>query len=175
MIFREATHKDISSIAHLHALSWQQNYSQVLSANYLNDNVFNDRIDIWRLRLNQPKTNQFVLLAENNGVLCGFICIYGHHHCKYGTIIDNLHVDSESKGKGLGTALIKAGATWAYQHFSESSIYLEVLQNNIKARGFYESLGANNIAQKVWHTPCGNKINEYIYHWQDIENLINQC
>jgi len=174
---RIATLEDLDNIAHLHATSWQENYHQVLAESYLKKDVFEDRLAIWTERLNNPVENQLVLLVEkkkdnNNNVFCGFICVFGAHHQQYGTIIDNLHITSDSKGKGLGTQLISAAAQWADEHYQQTGIYLEVLECNHKARGFYESLGARNDATAYWFTPCENKVKEFIYAWSTPKELI---
>jgi len=176
MNFRIATLDDLANIAHLHAISWQENYHSVLAASYLNEMVFKERLQLWAERLNNPLENQWVFVAEEEKgektLFCGFICVYGDHHERYGTIIDNLHVSASYKGKGLGTQLMVAAAQWAYQYYPKTSLYLEVLECNHKARGFYEALGAKNEAVGYWQTPCGNKVKEFIYIWPTAQKLI---
>ncbi len=178
MNLRYADIGDIENIAHLHATSWQENYHEVLDVEYLKKNVFKDRLAIWNERLNNPIKNQLVLVMEQRGVdnittFYGFICAYGGHHVSYGTIIDNLHIVAEYKGQKLGTQLISAAAKWAYKHYKNVGIYLEVLECNNKARGFYQSLGAKNEATAYWHTPCKNNVKEFIYTWSTPEALIS--
>jgi ribosomal protein S18 acetylase RimI-like enzyme len=177
MNLRIATLDDLNNIAHLHATSWQENYHDVLGASYLKEDVFNDRLAIWTERLNNRIENQLVLLveqiqADKKRIFCGFICVYGDHHHQYGTIIDNLHISGDSKGKGLGTQLISAAGKWANEHYQHAGIYLEVLECNHKARGFYEALGATNEAVAYWNTPCRNKVKEFIYAWSSPKELI---
>ncbi|MDX2319581.1 MAG: GNAT family N-acetyltransferase [Moritella sp.] len=174
MILREASLKDLSDIAALHAQSWRENYSGALSAEYLNEHVSSDRTKIWTERLTNPSFNQYVLIAEDDGVLCGFVCVYGAKHPKYGTIIDNLHVNSSIKGQGLGTTLLIAAAKWAATNYKDHDLHLEVLELNENAIKFYKSLGGRNIALSYWDTPCGNKVKEFIYSWGTPEVLANQ-
>jgi len=173
MTIREANLKDLENIAGLHAQSWRDNYHSVLSAEYLNNRVFSEREVIWRARLSNPQSNQMVFVAETEDTFCGFICVLGANHPKYGTIIDNLHVKSSSKGQGTGSSLLAAAASWAIANYSGHHLYLEVLACNSKAIGFYESRGAQNIATAYWHTPCDNKVKEFIYSWGPAENLMN--
>jgi ribosomal protein S18 acetylase RimI-like enzyme len=165
MIIRKACLDDLSSIANLHAQSWRDNYRDVLSEEYLEKIVFTDRQAVWTSRLNNPLTNQLVLVAEIDDHICGFICAFGDNHPTFGTIIDNLHVKSGNKGKGVGRQLLAAAASWAATHYKSTDLYLEVLESNTKAIGFYESLGAKNIGSSYWHTPCGNQTKEFIYSW----------
>lgn len=173
MLLRPASKQDIAAIAALHALSWQQNYHEVLSKQYLKDKVLDDRLSIWTARLTEPAEDQYVLVAENEGTLCGFICLYANKHNEYGTLIDNLHVHSDVKGKGIGTLLLNAGMSWAAQRHKEAGMYLEVLAPNVKAIAFYQARGAKKLTSGYWHTPCGNKVKEYIYHWVSVPELIN--
>lgn len=174
MIFREANLKDLSNIAALHAQSWCENYSDVLSDEYLNKEVYDDRTKVWTDRLTMPSNNQFILVAEIDSILCGFICAFGAKHTDFGTIIDNLHVKSNIKGKGIGTKLLIEAAKWAVNNYKNDDLYLEVLEGNIKAIKFYESLGAKNIDISYWKTPCGNKVKEFIYSWGSPEALANK-
>ena len=125
-------------------------------------------IDVWVLFV--PLFACFVLCCD----FCGFVCVYGAKHPKFGTIIDNLHVNSDVKGKGIGTKLLVSAATWAVSHYKTDNLYLEVLECNSKAIGFYETLGGKNIDIAYWHTPCGNKVKEFIYSWGLPENLANK-
>jgi len=47
MVLRKSIEKDISGIANLHALSWQENYNEVLSKNYLEHKVLDERLGVW--------------------------------------------------------------------------------------------------------------------------------
>ncbi len=174
MILREANFKDLSNIAELHAESWRENYSEVLSHTYLNVDVYADRTKIWTERLTAPSENQYILIAEIDHVFCGFVCVFGANNPKFGTIIDNLHVKSDIKGKGIGTRLIVEAAGWAMRNYKKDDLYLEVLEVNTNAITFYEYIGGKNIDTAYWHTPCGNQVKEYIYSWGLPENLVNK-
>ncbi|KGJ90931.1 GNAT family N-acetyltransferase [Colwellia psychrerythraea] len=171
MIIREATLDDLINIAGLHAQSWRDNYHPVLSADYLNDKVFSEREAVWTQRLTSPESNQLVLVAELGTTFCGFICVLGANHPKYGTIIDNLHVKVGGKGQGTGSRLLAAAASWSMANYSDHDLYLEVLECNNNAIGFYEAKGAKNLATAYWHTPCDNKVKEFIYSWGRPDNL----
>ena len=173
MVIRQASLVDLQHIAALHAKSWQENYHTVLSAQYLEELVHNERLELWTKRLTAPKDNQCVLVIEVEGNFSGFICVYGGNHLEYGSIIDNLHIVSKIKGQGLGSALIKAATEWLATNYSTQGIYLEVLECNTNAIGFYQSLSGENIDTAYWRTPCGNKAKEFIYRWKTPERLIS--
>ena len=171
VIIREAHLGDLANIAQLHAQSWRDNYHPILSSDYLDKKVFAEREAVWTARFNKPQSNQLVLVAELAGVFCGFICVLGATHPEYGTIIDNLHVKASSKGQGTGSRLLAAAASWSMANYSGHDLYLEVLECNSRAIGFYQAKGAKNIATAYWHTPCDNKVKEFIYSWGDPDNL----
>ncbi|MCV2883762.1 GNAT family N-acetyltransferase [Aestuariibacter sp. AA17] len=173
MEFRQATVTDISNIAKLHARSWRETYSDALSATFLQHEVEKNRENTWIKRLTTPEPNQRVIVAELDGVFCGFICAFGGKHPTNGTIIDNLHVYSEYKGKGIGTKLLHLAALWAKENYPTHGIYLEVLKSNPNAIRFYESLGGKRAGEAIWNTPCGNSVSEYVYRWDTPDTLTN--
>ncbi|CAM4300648.1 GNAT family N-acetyltransferase [Pseudoalteromonas byunsanensis] len=172
MFIRAATANDLHDIAQLHAKSWQENYTEVLSSDYLAHRVIEERTQLWADRLTAPSDNQLVLIAQLNGVFSGFICVFGDKHPQFGSIIDNLHVTSDAKGKGIGTQLLSSAAKWVHTHYKDLGVYLEVLECNPKAIGFYEALGGQKRSEGYWHTPCGNKAKEFIYTWKGPSTLI---
>ena len=61
---RIAQQEDSVAIAAVHAASWRGSYRGILSDKYLNDELESERLSIWKQRLEFPKTNQYVTLAE---------------------------------------------------------------------------------------------------------------
>jgi GNAT superfamily N-acetyltransferase len=169
---KKATMTDLQYIANLHAKSWQENYHQVLCADYLKNKVLAERMVLWSKRLSTPASNQCVFIAVVDGELAGFICILGANHKTYGTIIDNLHVKANYQGQGLGTMLLNVAALWVSEYYPNLPLYLEVLACNPNAIGFYASLGATKVASAYWHTPCNNQAKEYVYAWPSPERLL---
>ncbi len=172
--FSEANIKDTQGIARLHAQSWRENYKGSVSDEYLTKQADADRLNIWTIRLTDPKPNQWVLKAELEQQLIGFICLYGEHHKEYGTMVDNLHVESKLKGQKIGTQLLNHAANWAKQNFPQLPVYLEVLKNNAAAIGFYQSLGGKYVGDAIWNAPCGTKVDELLYQWDSPEHLLIQ-
>ncbi|MVM32399.1 GNAT family N-acetyltransferase [Spirosoma sp. HMF4905] len=170
--YREATANDSEQIAQLHSLSWQQNYRGIWRDEFLNGPVLENRRAVWQKRLNQPTPNQNIIVAELEGTICGFACIYANEDPVWGTLLDNLHVHAEQKGKGVGTVLIKSAARWAYAKNPESGFFLWVLQQNTSAQKFYENLGAINQELITHETADGGSSDVYRYVWPDVTKLI---
>jgi GNAT superfamily N-acetyltransferase len=170
--YREATADDTDQIAQLHSLSWQQNYRGIWRDDFLNGPVLENRRQVWQNRLSQHTPNQYVIVAESAGAICGFTCAYASEDPVWGTLLDNLHVQTEQKGRGVGTVLIKLAARWSYAKNPESGFYLWVLAKNTKARAFYEHLGATNQELVTDENPGGGFSDAYRYVWPDVMKLI---
>lgn len=165
--FRPAIQEDYKAIASLHAKSWQENYRGTFSDHFLDEEVLGDRMKVWKDRLQSPNDKQWVLLAEDQGVAIGFICIYLDKDSVYGTLVDNLHVASAFIGQGFGeTLMVKAARFIRETH--RKSMYLWVLANNTKAIRFYERLGGVP-KETVRDFDIGDReIIKTRYHWETL-------
>lgn len=163
---------DITSIADLHTLSWQQTYKTLLKDDYLQNQVAAERLALWQQRFADNDAKQHVIIAKNNHDLVGFICVYADKSDTLGSLLDNLHVHPNAKGQGIGKRLIQQATQWLKQHATHPSLYLEVLAGNEHAIVIYEKLGAKRIKDGVWHAPCGSQVEEYVYQWQDLNALL---
>jgi hypothetical protein len=74
---RIAQQEDSVAIAAVHAASWRGSYRGILSDKYLNDELESERLSIWKQRLEFPKTNQYVTVAEQESQIVGFACSFG--------------------------------------------------------------------------------------------------
>lgn len=169
--YRFATVSDAVPVAALHAESWRKHYRGVLSDEFLDNAVVEERRSLWMRRLQSPTSDQFLLLAEENEVLIGFLCAYLHHDKTYGALLDNLHVSLASKGKGVGTTLMKLLAE-KLQERGLDKMYLWVLEQNAEARGFYESLGGVAM-ETVEETEVGDGLTmKTRIYWESIQTLL---
>lgn len=83
-----------------------------------------------------------VLVAEVDGVVCGFISGGTRRHWTgdVDAYIGELVVDDEHLRTGVGTALVSALEQWARRH-GYHRITLETGARNTDAREFYDHLG----------------------------------
>jgi ribosomal protein S18 acetylase RimI-like enzyme len=168
MIFRNANNDDVEIIANLHSLSWQKTYRGSFTDDFLDNHVHENRKSAWTQKIYYPSDNQFVILCEIDNLLAGFVCAFGNKSEEFGTYIDNLHVLPELKGKGIGKDLMKQVSSWSIQTYNQPKLYLEVLENNYTARGFYEKMGGINhiIFSEIMES--GNTQNVCLYTWEKL-------
>ncbi|QHT71050.1 GNAT family N-acetyltransferase [Rhodocytophaga rosea] len=173
MNFREATQQDIEQIALLHTRSWQENYQGILLDEYLNNEVKQDRLKVWKERLEHPKENQYILVAEENGFICGLACVFASHDPVWGSLLDNLHILSTYKGKGLGRKLLRSAAAWAYEQDATQPFYLWVYTRNVSARKFYQLMGGVHEETTEVENPGGGYGEVHRIVWRDIPALLS--
>ncbi|CAH8198216.1 GNAT family N-acetyltransferase [Vibrio aestuarianus] len=172
MEIKVAEYCDYERIAQLHAQSWRTHYQGILGKEYLDNDVLEDRLLIWQTRLINPPFNQHVLLIEEGGLLCGFICAFGNHDFEKGSIIESLHIDENYRGRGIGRKLIQEMVSWINHYFPNSGVYLEVMADNKQAIDFYDYLESQPKSERLWHSPCGNDIKEWVYSWKSPNDLL---
>ena len=174
--YRTAKGADVRAIAQLHARSWQENYRGILTDHYLDHEVLADRLSIWQKRLADPAANQYLVMAENEDQqLVGFACAFLDDHPEFGTLVDNLHVRSSSKGQGVGRQLMKRMALRSLENNPGSKVYLWVLSDNRRARGFYDRLGGVNHREEFGEDPGGGSSYKCLYLWPTPWELIDSA
>ncbi|MBT2162575.1 GNAT family N-acetyltransferase [Zobellia barbeyronii] len=170
--YRSAVLADAMAIAQLHAKSWQENYRGAFSDVYLDDLALSERQQVWHKRLENPISEQRVVVADSNGIIVGFACIFISDHAVYGTLLDNLHVSKDVQGMGVGRHLMSLVAKEVLKNPSSLGMYLWVLENNKAAQGFYDSCGGERL-ETVEGTDIGDKpILKVRYYWSSMEKLI---
>jgi ribosomal protein S18 acetylase RimI-like enzyme len=169
--YRPAGPADADAIALLHTRSWRENYRDALSDTFLDRELPEERLRVWRDRLNGPPQNQFVQLAGDGAELVGFVCAYGAHEPHWGSLVDNLHVAKAAKRTGIGASLMRQAGAWLAHSYADVGVYLWVLEANSSARRFYEHLGALNAGVSVMETHGGAVVRSCRYTWPRAELL----
>jgi ribosomal protein S18 acetylase RimI-like enzyme len=169
--YRPATPSDAGAIAALHARSWRENYRGSFHDAFLDGNLPGERLLVWRERLDRPPGNQLVQLALEGGDLVGFVCAYGAHDPAFGSLVDNLHVVREAKGRGIGASLMRQTGAWLAHRYPEPEVHLWVLEVNVRARRFYERIGARNAGVSTMETHGGAVVRSCRYVWPRPELL----
>jgi GNAT superfamily N-acetyltransferase len=165
MDLREAHAGDIDAIARLHAESWRSAYRDQYRDAYLDGPVYEDRLSVWRGRLTSPPPNQHTVVVTEGGVIVGFACAFADDDARWGTLLDNIHVDPGQKRAGIGSMLIIEVARWAAATYPRCGLYLWVLEANSSARRFYERHGGREAEHAYFEAPGGGNISSLRYAW----------
>ncbi|RYF66276.1 MAG: GNAT family N-acetyltransferase [Cytophagaceae bacterium] len=153
--YRFAQLPDAQVIAALHTQSWRQTYRGILRDEYLDGNIGEDRFGVWHKRLASPAGSQRILIAEEDGQLRGFICLYLDEDPQLGTLIDNLHVSQAVKGQGIGVGLMREAARLVIPEANHPGFHLVVYEANEPAIQFYNRVGGTNLRREQYETPGG--------------------
>ncbi len=171
MLIRIASANDASRIAEIHTESWRATYESALTREYLADIVPNERLNTWQERLESPRPNQRVFVAEFNGSIEGFVCIFIGENPRWGSYLDNLHVSADHQSVGVGRSLLYKAARQSFIESPCLGMCLLVNQDNIRAQGFYKKLGASNAEEGVWNAPDGSVVPTYWFKWSTLGSL----
>lgn len=180
MIVRAATRDDCDAIAALHAASWQSTYRRILSDDYLDHHVTEDRQDLWAARFvkfDELKHHVAVAIDDthqpdgSSNVIAGFVCVLLDEEPELGALLDNLHVSPQRHRQGIGRKLMSRAAHWVAAMQPGWSMHLWVYEANVKTVAFYRSTGGNQVDHHVIVTPAGNRAAVLRFEWPDPETL----
>ncbi len=131
-----------------------------------------DRLNVWKKRFETPNDKQYILVAEWDGNLIGFVCTYLDYHPQWGAFLDNLHVNSKWQGHGIGARLLKASGQWVHTQNPVSKMYLKVLDDNHAAIGFYEKVGGHKQEWFLDKMPHGDKVGVFRFVWKNLSSFV---
>lgn len=80
--------------------------------------------------------------------------------------ISALYVKPGAQGNGIGRALVHAAATHLAA-IGATTLHIAVLVANRAARGFYEAIGGQLVAERLYEED-GFQLPEVVYGWEDI-------
>ena len=172
--YRPATPNDWEAIAQLHTKSWQISYRGILSDQYLDHDIIEERRKVWKERYENPAGNMHVILAYDGEELCGLNGLFANHDEQWGTLLDNLHVLPRWRGLGIGAELLIKGAEWSYQRDPKAMYYLWVFEGNMGARGFYERMGGEHTETSLYQNQDGGQAKVMRFVWRDVKGLIER-
>ncbi|NEB79036.1 GNAT family N-acetyltransferase [Streptomyces sp. SID14478] len=155
---RPARPDDAETVARLHADSWRRHYRGAYADAFLDGDVVADRRDVWTGRLGSVPAHGVTILAEaggESGALVGFVHVVLDDDARWGSLVDNLHVTHELRGRGLGRILLTSAAAAAAERASGAGLYLWVQEQNTAAQGFYRAMGGRDVEAAPIAPPAG--------------------
>lgn len=171
--YQTALPSDLENIATLHAQSWQQNNRGILDDHFLDKLVHASRLKVWTERFANPINNQHIITAKDNGVLCGFTCLFDGKRSEYGVYLDSLHISKNWKRKGIGRQLMVLAGQWVAAQYPNQGMHLLVLAQNTPAIGFYERIGGKRV--EVTSLDLGDETGRlgdtYRYYWANPKQI----
>jgi GNAT superfamily N-acetyltransferase len=173
VMYRHATARDVEAIAGLHADSWRRNYRGAFADAFLDGDVSADRLSVWSRRLTRPAPwSECTIVAECDGRVIGFAHTVLEEDPTWGALLDNLHVEHDQKGRGIGTRLMSQTAHTVIERTPGSGLYLWVLEGNRAAQAFYEARGGKCVGREVSEPPGGGIVIGLRYVWPDPSVLL---
>jgi ribosomal protein S18 acetylase RimI-like enzyme len=169
---RAANLDDAVGIARVHIACWRETYVDILPDEMLAALDIDARANMWASALSDPAN--FVSVLESAGEMVGF----GACGDQRGPALRIAGYDSEivaiyllrlTQGAGAGRNLMRHMAVWLAER-GKKGLSLWVLDENQKARRFYERLGAEICGEREVRLPQA-VLKEVAYGWLDVRAL----
>lgn len=140
----------------------------MLSDDYLDHHAHAERAAVWQARFAERARNPFfAVVAESEGQLAGFVCVFPNENPHYGSFLDNLHVVPNLIGRGVGRQLMNEVARRLLAEQTRHDFYLWVIEQNLRARGFYRKAGGQEVERATLTMADGSRVEEIRCYWPD--------
>ncbi|QEE38439.1 MULTISPECIES: GNAT family N-acetyltransferase [unclassified Methylobacterium] len=172
IIYRAARATDAQTIAAIHVASWRDAYRSILDPAFLAEPVEEDRLSHWLGKLDTPALNFMVEIASTSDEgLVGFVATHRDLDRRWGSLVDNLHVRPEMRGRKIGEALLRSAARKLAAQQAGNGLYLWVFEANEAALRFYERMGGQVVEQAISQIPAANGRTILRVHWPTLSDL----
>ncbi|NKE44861.1 GNAT family N-acetyltransferase [Roseomonas frigidaquae] len=171
-MIRRAERADAAAIGDMHAQSWTETYPGLVPDALLAEMTDPARRRAaWARNLAAPLLPGGILVAEEAGAILGLVSVCAARDPALGASgeISGLYLLRAAQGRGLGRALLVAGARvlLAAGHGSAAAWALDA---NARARGFYAATGAvPGTSQIGWHGEVA--VAETAWVWSDLHRV----
>ncbi|MFF7445638.1 MULTISPECIES: GNAT family N-acetyltransferase [unclassified Streptomyces] len=163
MRIRQAWPDDASAVADVYVHSWRAAFAGLVPQHYLDamDPVREE--SVWKTRIAETRwPSSGVLAAETEAGIIGFTSFGPSQEIPAVAEIGTLYAVPEVWGSGVGKQLMLAAlATLGQADYSRATLW--VLQDNERARHFYEAAGWRADGAAVEDTTGGASLNKLRY------------
>ena len=138
MEVRPATAADAEAIGAVQERGWQVAYRHIFPAAELAAGGF-IQVERWRSRLARPPRGWATFVAERAGAVVGFAAVGPSRDERGLGELYAIYVDPDAWSTGAGRALIQRCEAQLRTEYAVATLW--VLEDNQRARGFYERAG----------------------------------
>lgn len=162
MNIEKITRDTAAAASYIYAMSWKIGYKGIIPQPYLDKIPLGQWAD-WLGNDNHTHFQADYLLSDNGDFIAtASICEARNEQYRGWGEIMSIYVLPEQFRKGYGTTLFSY-LTDQLQKSGYSKIYLWVLEDNQRARGFYESMGLQTNGDRIVQNIGGKDLAEIRY------------
>ncbi|MCI9882141.1 GNAT family N-acetyltransferase [Methylobacterium goesingense] len=173
--YQAAENVDAAAIATVHLASWRDAYRSILDPTFLAGPIEEDRHALWSERLSNPPPNLLVEIARgSNRRLVGFIAAYRDFDVRWGSLVDNLHVLPELRGRKIGEHLLRSTARQLVTQGSCGGLHLWVFEENHNGLRFYQRLGGRVVERDTSRIPAASGKPILRISWPSLATLVGR-
>lgn len=166
MKIRTAGPQDLERVCRIHAASWKTAYRGILPDGFL-DALSYHRWDGLEQMMADGLTVRVIESDENIFGCITFGAARDKDFSSWGEIV-SFHLLQEARGKGFGRLLFQDGVR-ELGKYGYQKIYLWVLEENERARRFYEKNGFAWNGDRLESEEGGRQVTDlrYVFHFQE--------
>jgi ribosomal protein S18 acetylase RimI-like enzyme len=163
---RSATPADALGIARVHVESWNAAYRGLIPDEQIDARTVDVRLGQWASAIADGQRIVLVGCDEDADVL-GFASalLFDAPDRGFESYLQTLYVGSGAWSRGIGSELLR-GISERLQAAGVKNMALHVLRLNLRARAFYERLGARFLPDGIAHE--AGKYDQLVYGFDDI-------
>ena len=166
ILYRPARATDAPTIAAIHIANWRDAYRSILDPAFLAGPIEDDRRAHCLAKLNAPSADFCVDVATTtDGRMVGFAATHRNLDPRWGSLVDNLHVVADMRGRKIGETLLRSAARTLAARQADAGLYLWVFEANEPALRFYRRLGGQVVERSISQIPAENSMTILRVHW----------
>jgi ribosomal protein S18 acetylase RimI-like enzyme len=163
---REGTAQDLEGVTDIKVRSWAETYGSLLQPEVLRPFLDREK-QLAYLRQSVAEPSTTLLIAQDpSGLVVGFALAYLASDSE--PWLESLHVQSELRGHGIGTLLMRSLANHL-KALGYTTLKLGVIVGNVDAARLYERLGATLVG--VEPVSWAKGVTHNVYRWPDLSPL----